>query len=44
VAAHAFASAFEQRFFELKKLRKKVEDLQQMAAKAEAAKRSRPPN
>jgi hypothetical protein len=32
----------EQRFLELKKLRKKVERLQQMAAEAEAAKRNRP--
>jgi hypothetical protein len=34
----------EQQFHELKRLRKKVAELQQMAAKAEAAKRNRPPN
>jgi hypothetical protein len=34
----------KQQFHELKRLRKKVEELQQMAAKDEAARRVRPPN
>jgi hypothetical protein len=34
----------EQQFHELQRLRKKIEKLQQMAAKAGAAKRNRPPN
>jgi hypothetical protein len=37
-------TTIEQQFLELKKLRKRVEELQQMGAKAEAAKRNRPPN
>jgi hypothetical protein len=34
----------EEQFVELKRLRKRVEELERMAAKAEAAKRNRPPN
>jgi hypothetical protein len=34
----------EEQFLELKRLRKKVEELERMAAKAEAAKRNQPPN
>jgi hypothetical protein len=34
----------EEQFLELKRLRKKVEELERMAAKVEAAKRNPPPN
>jgi hypothetical protein len=34
----------EEQFLEVKRLRKRVEELERMAAKAEAAKRNRPPN
>jgi hypothetical protein len=36
--------ALAEQFIKLKRLREKVEELQRMAAKTEAAKRNRPPN
>jgi hypothetical protein len=38
------SQALRKQFFELKQLRKKIEKLERMAAKVEAAKRTRPPN
>ena len=40
----ATSHSLRKKFLELKQLRQKVEDLERMAAKAEAAKRNQPPN